>query len=130
MESIKTELKEADKQAAEELKAFRKAVKFSTILFWIMAVLVGTVQGGIQAVSRSYYGKLIPKHQSNEYYGFFDIFGKFASFLGPALYATIRIITGRPSYGVLALTALFLIGLVLLIIGKKSMEADELQQAQ
>ena len=51
--------------------------------FWVLAVAVGLCQGGIQALSRSYYGKLIPKEASNEYFGFFDIFGKFADFFGP-----------------------------------------------
>ena len=112
-------------RSGEKVDAYKKAISFSTILFWIMAVLVGTVQGGIQAVSRSYFGKLIPKKQSNEHYGFFDIFGKFASFMGPFLYASIGNMTGRASSGVLALSALFLIGLILLIAGRKSMEADE-----
>ena len=88
-----------------------------------MATLVGTVQGGIQAVSRSYFGKLIPKKRSNEFFGFFDIFGKFASVLGPFLYATIGAWTGRSSFGVLALIALFLIGLVIMITGRKEFEA-------
>ncbi|MDO5328193.1 MAG: MFS transporter, partial [Clostridia bacterium] len=98
-----------------------KAVSFSTILFWAMATLVGTVQGGIQAVSRSYFGKLIPKERSNEFFGFFDIFGKFASVLGPVLYSTIGSWTGRSSFGVLALICLFLVGLVIMITGKKEL---------
>ena len=110
----------------EEISGFRKAVSFSTILFWAMAVLVGTVQGGIQAVSRSYFGKLIPKKRSNEFYGFFDIFGKFASVLGPFLYALIGGWTGRSSFGVLALVVLFLVGLVIMIAGKKHFEALDL----
>lgn len=107
----------------KEIDGFRKAISFSTILFWAMAVLVGTVQGGIQAVSRSYFGKLIPKKRSNEFFGFFDIFGKFASVLGPFLYALIGSWTGRSSYGVLALLLLFLVGLVIMIFGKKHFEA-------
>lgn len=102
--------------------AFSDAVSFSTILFWAMAVLVGTVQGGIQAVSRSYFGKLIPKERSNEFFGFFDIFGKFASVLGPFLYSTIGIWTGRSSYGVLCLAVLFLIGLIIMVLGKKQFD--------
>jgi MFS-type transporter involved in bile tolerance (Atg22 family) len=108
-----------------EIENFRKAVSFSTILFWAMAVLVGTVQGGIQAVSRSYFGKLIPKERSNEFFGFFDIFGKFASVLGPFLYALIAGWTGRSSFGVLALILLFLIGLIIMIRGKKDFEELE-----
>ncbi len=113
---------------AETIQKFRNAVSFSTVLFWIMAVMVGTVQGGIQAVSRSYFGKLIPKERSNEFFGFFDIFGKFASVLGPFLYATIGAWTGRSSYGVLALIVLFLAGLVIMIAGKKDLEALDSSQ--
>lgn len=101
---------------------FRSAISFSTILFWAMAILVGTVQGGIQAVSRSYFGKLIPKERSNEFFGFFDIFGKFASVLGPFLYSLIGGWTGRSSFGVLALIVLFLVGLVIMIRGKEAFE--------
>ena len=111
----------------DTISKFQSAVSFSTVLFWAMAALVGTVQGGIQAVSRSYFGKLIPKERSNEFYGFFDIFGKFASVMGPFLYATIGTWTGRSSYGVLALIALFLVGLIIMIKGKKHF--DELDPA-
>ncbi len=104
---------------------FQNAISFSTILFWAMATLVGTVQGGIQAVSRSYFGKLIPKERSNEFFGFFDIFGKFASVLGPVLYSTIGAWTGRSSFGVLALIALFLVGLVIMTAGRKELDALE-----
>ena len=107
----------------EAVMRVQNAISFSTILFWAMAFMVGTVQGGIQAVSRSYFGKLIPKERSNEFFGFFDIFGKFASVLGPFLYATIGAWTGRSSFGVLALIALFLVGLVIMIKGKKDFEA-------
>lgn len=105
------------------IEKFQSAVSLSTILFWAMATLVGTVQGGIQAVSRSYFGKLIPKERSNEFFGFFDIFGKFASVLGPFLYSLIGGWTGRSSFGVLALICLFLVGLVIMIKGKKDFEA-------
>ena len=53
--------------------------------FWILAILVGMFQGGVQALSRSYFGKIIPKEHSNEYYGFFDIFGRYASVMGTLL---------------------------------------------
>ena len=104
------------------IENLRTAVSRSTILFWAMAFLVGTVQGGIQAVSRSYFGKLIPKERSNEFFGFFDIFGKFASVMGPFLYATIGAWTGRSSFAVLALIALFMIGLVIMVFGKKEFD--------
>lgn len=105
--------------------AFNHAVSRSSVLFWAMAVLVGTVQGGIQAVSRSYFGKLIPKERSNEFFGFFDIFGKFASVLGPFLYSLIGGWTGRSSYGVLCLMALFLVGFFILGGSKKELDALE-----
>ena len=54
----------------------------SAVEFWILAICVGLFQGGIQALSRSEYGKLIPKERANEYYGFFDIFGKYAAVMG------------------------------------------------
>ena len=122
---IKPAMLAAARENSDKIAAFRDAISFSTVLFWIMAVMVGTVQGGIQAVSRSYFGKLIPKKQSNEYYGFFDIFGKFAAFMGPFIYATVGQLSGRSSYGVLGLSLLFVIGLVLPIVGGRSMEADE-----
>ena len=54
--------------------------------FWLMAVLVATSQGGIQALSRSMFGKMIPdKKRTGEFYGFYDIFGKFSAIMGPAL---------------------------------------------
>ena len=107
------------------ITAFNGAISFSSTLFWCMAFLVGTVQGGIQAVSRSYFSKLVPKDRSNEYFGFFDIFGKFASVIGPVLYAFISSQTGRSSFGVLGLVLLFMVGLGILIKGKKHLEALE-----
>jgi UMF1 family MFS transporter len=87
----------------------------SAVEFWILAVCVGLFQGGIQALSRSEYGKLIPKEHSNEYYGFFDIFGKYAAVMGTALVSLFTQFTGNSSYGVLSLVILFAIGFVLLL---------------
>lgn len=86
----------------------------SALDFWILAVLVGMCQGGIQALSRSYFGKLIPKKESSEYFGFFDIFGKFADFFGPLIISLCALIFHSSSYGVLALIVLFLIGFILI----------------
>ena len=82
--------------------------------FWILAMLVATSQGGIQALSRSYFGKLVPKENSNEFFGFYNIFGKFASILGPILVALTAQITGKSSYGVFSLVILFIIGFIIL----------------
>ncbi|MDR2833487.1 MAG: MFS transporter [Streptococcaceae bacterium] len=93
-------------------------------LFWVLAFLVGTVQGGIQAISRSTYGKLVPVEQSGEYFGFFEIFGRFSAILGPGLYALILNTTGRPSVSMLSITVLFSIGLVVLLRNRKVIFAD------
>lgn len=82
--------------------------------FWVLAVAVGMAQGGVQSLSRSYFGRLVPKEESNEYFGFFDIFGRFADFLGPLIVAVCAQLTGRSSYGILGLLALFIVGFVLL----------------
>ncbi len=95
------------------------AVKTSTVLFWILATLVGTVQGGIQALSRSYFGQIIPPERSNEYFGFLDIFGKFSCVIGPALYSLVYSLTDRPSLGILSIILLFLAGVVALACGRK-----------
>ena len=101
------------------------ALKLSSTLFWILATLVGTVQGGIQALSRSYFGQLIPQERSNEYYGFLDIFGKFSCVIGPALYAATYAATGRASLGILSIIVLFFGGMVALFAGRKYMKAEE-----
>ena len=82
--------------------------------FWILAVCVGLFQGGIQALSRSEFGKLIPKEHANEYYGFFDIFGKYAAVMGTFLVSVFTQLTGNASIGVLAISILFVAGLLLL----------------
>jgi len=63
--------------------------------FYILAVAVGLVQGGIQALSRSYYSRLIPKNQAAEYYGFYNMLGKFAVIIGPALMGIVGLIVKR-----------------------------------
>ncbi len=83
--------------------------------FWILAIVVGLFQGGIQACSRSYYSRLLPKEHSNEYFGFFDIFGKYAAVLGTAIIAVVTQVTGSGSLGVLAIGVLFIIGLFFLV---------------
>ena len=86
----------------------------SALEFWILAILVGMFQGGIQALSRSYFGKLIPKERSNEYYGFFDIFGRYASVMGTLLVSVVTSLTQNPSLGVLSIGILLVVGFVML----------------
>ncbi len=102
-----------------------EAVGRAGILFWVLAVMVGTVQGGIQALSRSYFGKLVPPERSSEYFGFFDIFGKYAAVLGPLLYGVMTQMTGRSSYGILSIAAFFAIAFVLLTLGRRSLTETE-----
>lgn len=78
--------------------------------FLMLAVLVGTAQGGIQALSRSFYGKLVPAEQASEYFGFFDVFGKFSAVIGPALFGVVAQLTGVTNYGALAVMFMFILG--------------------
>lgn len=82
--------------------------------FWILAITVGLFQGGVQALSRSYFGKIIPKEKSNEYYGFFDIFGRYASVMGTAIVAGVTAATGSSSIGVLSVGLLLVVGWLML----------------
>ena len=84
----------------------------SAVEFWVLAVCVGLFQGGIQALSRSEFGKLIPKENANEYYGFFDIFGKYATIMGTLLVSVFTQLTGSSSYGVLSVAVLFIVGFI------------------
>ena len=83
--------------------------------FWILALLVGLFQGGLQALSRSEFGKLCPKEHANEYFGFFDIFGKYAAIMGTFIVGTMTALTGNGSLGVLSIVVLFVIGFVLML---------------
>lgn len=91
------------------------AIAFSTLLFWIIALLVSTSQGGVQALSRSYFAQIIPSARASEFFGFYDIFGKFASIIGPFFYAFFASLTGRSSFGILSLILIFATGFILLL---------------
>ena len=78
--------------------------------FWILAVWVGMFQGGIQSLSRSYFGKIIPPEKSGEYYGLLDICGKGASFVGTFLVSLMTQISGSTSVGVMVIAPLILLG--------------------
>jgi UMF1 family MFS transporter len=79
--------------------------------FWIMALVVALVLGTIQALSRSFFAKLIPeKERNNEYFGFFSIMTRYASILGPLILAGLTLLTGSSRYGILGILALFVAG--------------------
>lgn len=88
--------------------------------FWILAVCVGMFQGGIQALSRSHFAKIIPPEKSGEYFGLLDICGKGAAFLGTTLVSLLTQLTGDASKGVSAITVLIVIGLIVFRMSVKS----------
>ena len=81
--------------------------------FWVLAVLVGMFQGGIQALSRSYFAKIVPNERSGEYFGLMDICGKGAAFFGTTIVSVITQATSRMNLGVGAIAILFVAGLLL-----------------
>ena len=83
-------------------------------LFWTISMLVASSQGGIQALSRSCYAQLIPARAAAEFFGFYNIFGKFAAILGPLLVGVFAQLTGDTSIGVLSIAVLFVAGGILL----------------
>jgi UMF1 family MFS transporter len=87
----------------------------TTLDFWILAMLVASSQGGIQALSRSYFARLVPKENANEFFGFYNIFYKFAAILGPTLVGVTADLTGNTNSGVFSLIILFVIGGIILI---------------
>jgi UMF1 family MFS transporter len=82
--------------------------------FLALAVVVGMVQGGTQALSRSLFASLIPRHKSSEFFGFWGVLEKFAGVVGPALFATVHGLTGESRQAILSLIVFFLIGILLL----------------
>ena len=78
--------------------------------FYVLAVLIGLFQGGIQALSRSLYTRIIPPSKSAEFFGFYNMFGKFAAIIGPALMGTVTIIYGNARVGILSILSLFILG--------------------
>lgn len=83
--------------------------------FWILAILVGMFQGGIQALSRSYFTKIIPEEHSGEYFGLMDICGKGASFVGTTIVSIVSQLTGNINMGVGMIAILFCIGIVIFL---------------
>ena len=82
--------------------------------FFAMAIAIGLVQGGIQSLSRSFYTRIIPKDQAAEFFGFYNMLGKFAAVLGPILMGWVAVATGAPRKAIFVVTALLIIGAVCL----------------
>ena len=88
--------------------------------FFSIAVLVGLVQGGVQALSRSFYARLIPADGAGEFFGFYNLMGKFAVLIGPPMFGLFGVWFGNPRYSMLALILLFVAGGVLLACVRES----------
>ncbi len=89
-------------------------------MLWVLGFIVGLFQGGIQAISRSFFAKLIPdKKDTNEYFGFFSIFSKFSAILGPLAISVVVTITGSASLGIIALIPILLAGGLVLFFVKE-----------
>ncbi|WKY49216.1 MFS transporter [Eubacteriaceae bacterium ES3] len=82
---------------------------------FILGAMIGSAQGGIQSLSRSYYAKIIPKEKSNEFFGFYNIFGKFSAIIGPAVMAMTTTLTGNARLSILGIIPLFIVGLLIFI---------------
>ena len=96
--------------------------------FWVLAVCVGMFQGGIQALSRSYFAKIIPPEKSGEYFGLLDICGKGAAFVGTGIVSIVSQLTGDINKGVGAIAVLFVLGILFfrktVSVGKKQKKSD------
>jgi UMF1 family MFS transporter len=78
--------------------------------FWLLAVCVAVFQGGIQALSRSYFSRIIPKENANKFFGIFDVFGKGAAFFGTLMMSVLTQLTGHSRFGVLGIAVMFAVG--------------------
>ena len=86
----------------------------NVVQFYILACLIGLFQGGIQAMSRSYFTRFVPAGQEAQFFGFYNMLGKFAAIIGPLLVGVVTLATGSHRTGILSLVLLFLLGGILL----------------
>ncbi len=82
--------------------------------FYLLAGAIGLVQGGIQSLSRSIYSTMIPRDQAGEFFGFYNMLGKFAAVIGPFLMGWVSVATGEPRYSIVAISILFIAGAIIL----------------
>jgi UMF1 family MFS transporter len=88
--------------------------------FYLMAFVVGLVQGGVQSLSRSYYGRLVPQDKSSEFFGFYNMMGKASAILGPMLVGITAALTGDSRLSILSILVLFIAGGTLLAVAARS----------
>lgn len=93
---------------------------------FILGALIGSAQGGIQALSRSYYAKIVPKEKANEFFGFYNIFGKFSAIVGPTVMSLTTTITGNARMSIFGVIPLFIIGFIIFITlpGEKNRSSE------
>ena len=95
--------------------------------FFVLGMVVGLVLGGTQALSRSFYGAMIPEQASAEFYGFYSVFSKFSSIWGPVTFSVIEQITGSARLAIISLMIFFIVGLILLgFVNEEKAKADKL----
>jgi UMF1 family MFS transporter len=93
--------------------------------FYVLAVVIGLVQGGVQSLSRALYGRLIPKDKAAEFFGFYNMLGKFAAIIGPLLMTVAGKFTGNPRIGILAIIPLFIGGGLILLFVRPGRTAEK-----
>jgi UMF1 family MFS transporter len=86
----------------------------SALQFYLVAAMVGLVQGGVQLLSRSYYARLVPRERAGEFFGFYNMLGEFAAIIGPLLVGTVSYLSGNPRVSILSVIVLFAAGAYLL----------------
>lgn len=82
--------------------------------FYLLAIIIGLVQGGVQALSRSFYARIIPANRAAEFFGFYNMLGKFAAVLGPIMMGVVSVLTQSPRLSILSISILFIAGAILL----------------
>lgn len=95
--------------------------------FYVLAISIGLVQGGVQSLSRSLYTRIIPSNKSAEFFGFYNMLGKFAAVIGPVLMGWIGVVSGNSRFGILSIILLFTGGAILLLLVD---EEDGIQMAK
>ena len=86
----------------------------SKVHFFMLAGMIGLFQGGIQAISRSLFARLVPKGKEGEFFGFFNMLGKFSAVMGPILLGSITLLTGSVRIALLSIVVLFVLGALML----------------
>ena len=97
----------------------------SVFEFYVIAILIGLVQGGIQALSRSYFARLIPSNKHSEYFGIYNMLGKFAALLGPLLVGLVSFGTNDNRIGILSISIFFIVGIYLFSLASKAINTPK-----